>query len=91
MDRATVWKNFFTNWPKALPRKGVVATEGNEQTPFQNFMVSGDVVLLQRRAPDTMGAREVIVPFGEIMLLKMTEVVKPAAYREAGFRGADGV
>ena len=86
MDRTTVWKNLFANWPKSLPRKGVVVTEGNEQTPFQEFLTSDDVVLFQRRAPDTMGAREVLVPYGEILLLKMTEVVKPAAYREAGFQ-----
>ena len=85
MERATVWKNLFKNWPKSLPRKGVLVTEGGEQTPFQQFMTSDDVVLVQRRAPDTVGAREVIVPFSEIMLVKMTEVVKPAAYREAGF------
>ena len=89
MDRATVWKNFFTNWPAALPRKGVLVTEGGEQTPFQNFMTTDDIVLVQRRAPDTVGAREVMVPFGDIMLLKMTEVVKPSAYREAGFKSAD--
>ena len=90
MDRATVWKNFFTKWPKSLPRKGVLVSEGNEQTPFQEFLISEDVILLQRRAPDTMGAREVILPFSEIVSLKMTEVVKPAAYREAGFQGAGG-
>ena len=88
MDRATVWKNLFTNWPKSLPRKGVLVTEGGEQTPFAEFMTTDDVVLVQRRAPDTMGAREVFVPYGEILLLKMTEVVKPSAYREAGFQGA---
>ena len=90
MDRATVWKNFCTKWPKSLPRKGVLVSEGNEQTPFQEFLISEDVILLQRRAPDTMGAREVILPFSEIVSLKMTEVVKPAAYREAGFHGAGG-
>lgn len=87
MDRATVWKNLLTNWPNSLPRKGVVVTAGNETIPYQEFLIHGDVVLLQRRAPDTMGAREVMVPFSEISLLKMTEVVRPAAYRDAGFQG----
>ena len=88
MDRATVWKNLFTDWPETLPRKGVVVTVGNEAIPYHEFLVHSDVVLLQRRAPDTMGAREVIVPFGEISVVKMTEVVRPATYREAGFAGA---
>lgn len=88
MDRATVWKTLFTNWPKSLPRKGVLVSEGGEQTPFAEFLTTGDLVLLQRRAPDTMGAREVMIPYGEIMLVKMTEVVKPSSYREAGFQGA---
>ena len=87
MDRATVWKQYFENWPKSIPRKGVLVTTGNEQTPFQEFMTKGDVVLVQRRAPDTMGAREVIVPFSEIVALKMTEVIRPSAYQEAGFKG----
>ena len=86
MDRATVWKNLFTNWPAALPRKGVLVTEGGEQTPFTQFLTTDEVLLVQRRAPDTVGAREVMVPFSSILLLKMTEVVKPAAYREAGFK-----
>ena len=60
MDRATVWKNLFTNWPAALPRKGVLMTEGNEQTPFQQFLTTDEFLLVQRRAPDTVGAREVI-------------------------------
>ncbi len=86
MDRTNVWRQLFQAWPQSLPRKGVVVAAG-EQTPFQEFMTMDNFVLLQRRAPDTMGAREVIIPFSEITALKMTEVVKPAAYRELGFQG----
>jgi len=88
MDRSTVWKDLFTNWPASLPRKGVLVTVGGEQTPFQEFMTTENFVLVQRRTPDTLGAREMIVPFSEVIALKMTEVVKPASYREAGFKGA---
>lgn len=87
MDRFQIWQKLFLQWPAALPRKGVLVTATGEQTPFQNFLAREDFLLLQRRAPDTVGAREVIVPFGEIVALKMTEVINPTAYREAGFQG----
>ena len=88
MDRFSVWQKMFHHWPEALPRRGVLVTATGEQTPFQEFLTSDDFLLLQRRAPDTVGAREVLIPFGEIVALKVTEVVKPAIYRAAGFKGA---
>ena len=87
MDRRQVWRKLFHNWPDKLPRKGVLVTSNAEQTPFQEFLVHEEFLLVQRRAPDTVGARELIVPYGEIIALKMTEVIKPSSYKAAGFAG----
>ena len=85
MDGANAWKELFTTWPEALPRRGVIIVSFDEQIAFQEFMVRDDLLLVQRRTPDTIGAREVIVPFGEIVGMKMVDVVKPSVYQKAGF------
>lgn len=87
MNDAEGWRSLFLKWPSELPRRGVVVTSFGDQIPFHEFMLHDQFVLLQRRAPDTVGGRDVIVPYQQIWGLKMTEVVKPKLYREAGFAG----
>jgi hypothetical protein len=88
MDEPNIWRRFFSNWPADLPRKGVLVTSF-DQIPFQEFFTSDHFLLVQRRAPDTVGARDVIVPYSQIQALKITEVIKPKLYRQAGFAGAE--
>jgi hypothetical protein len=85
MEDPNIWRKFFSDWPKELPRKGVLVASF-DQVPFQDFFTSENFVLVQRRAPDTVGARDVIVPYSQILAIKITEVIKPKIYREAGFQ-----
>lgn len=80
------WLEFLARWPAQLPRRGVIVTE-LEQIPFEGFMLCESLLLLERRAPDSLGARTVLVPLAEIRSLKFTDVVKAATFQALGFRG----
>jgi len=88
MDFAAAWCDLFQSWPAGVPRRGVVVTSANEQIPFAEFLVSPTLLLLDRPAPDTMGARKVIVPYSQIAAVKITDVVKNSAFSSLGFHAA---
>ena len=87
-DAADVWRECFHRWPAELDRRGVVVTTFDEQIPFESFLISNDMVLLERRAPDTVGARMVLVGFQFIQAVKIVDVVKSKAFHGMGFEPA---
>jgi hypothetical protein len=87
-DAADVWRECFEKWPTEIERRGVVVTSFNEQIPFESFLSSPDMVLLERRAPDTVGARLVLVGYQFIQAIKIVDVVKPKAFLGMGFSPA---
>lgn len=86
----TAWADFFQNWPKEMPRRGVLVTTGNEQIPFSGFLVSQAMVFLERQTPDTVGTRKVLMPFQSIQMVKICDVVKVKTLNDAGFAGTLG-
>lgn len=90
MDVHEIWKRCFCNWPPELERHGIVVTNFDEQIPFDNFSTSDWLLLLDRRTPDTSGARKVMLPYGHIMGLKITDVVKSRTFAALGFDEARG-
>ncbi|OHB66799.1 MAG: hypothetical protein A2V70_17680 [Planctomycetes bacterium RBG_13_63_9] len=82
------WKDFFGNWPGDMPRRGVLVTSFDEQILFTGFLTSASFLLIERRAPDSVGGRMVMLPYDKISALKVTEVVKLKAFRAIGFEGA---
>ena len=87
MDAATGWRDYFTAWPKDLPRRGVLVVTFGEQIPFDGFLTSDNLLLVERRTPDAIGARKVIVPFGQIQAIKLVDVATVKSLRTAGFAG----
>ncbi len=87
METATVWRDYFSKWPKELPRRGVLVTSFGEQIPFEGFMTTETMLLLARRTPDTIGARTMILPYANVLAIKLTEVVKAKVFAAAGFAG----
>lgn len=85
MDFNTHWRDYFGRWPQAMARKGVLVTTF-DQIPFVNFATSDAMILLERMAPDTSGARVVAVPYGNIQAVKFTDVINPNLYAEFGFK-----
>jgi hypothetical protein len=80
-----VWHNCFTNWPEKVGRRGIVVTKLDDQIPFGNFVTSDSMLMLERSIPDTSGARIVLIPYSEIALLKIVDVVKPRDFAALGF------
>lgn len=81
------WKSWFRSWPQEIPYRGVLVVKFGEQIPFDGILVSNEMVLVERRAPDTIGARKVLVPFEEIAAVKFTDVVRGKSFESAGFAG----
>jgi hypothetical protein len=87
MESASAWKQFFEKWPPDLAHRGVAVTKFNEQILFDGFMVAENMLLLDRKTPDTLGARKVILGYGEISALKFIDVIKGSQLVPAGFLG----
>ncbi len=87
MDGLEQWKAWFRDWPEELPRNGVVVNILGEQIPFKGFLAGEEMVLLQRQTPDSLGSRQVLLPYQRIDSLKITDVVSPKVFTAAGFVG----
>ncbi len=87
MDTGGVWRKLFLEWPKELPRRGVAVTSFDEQIPFDGFLTSEGLLVLERRTPDTIGARKVILPYESIVGLKLTDVIRGKLLNSIGFAG----
>ena len=79
------WKKLFGNWPASLSRTGVLVTRFNEQIPFCEFLTSDAFLLVERRTPDALGARKVMLSYDGISALKITDVIKSDVFVAAGF------
>jgi hypothetical protein len=84
-DAAETWRNCFRQWPMELERRGLLVTSFGEQILFDNFAASDAMLLIERRAPDAVGARMVLVPFQNIQALKIVEVAKLKSFESLGF------
>jgi hypothetical protein len=84
-DAAEAWRHCFKQWPLELERRGVLVTSFGEQIVFDNFAASDAMLLIERRAPDAVGARMVLVPFQSIQALKITEIAKLKSFEPLGF------
>ncbi len=85
MDADNAWKHCFRNWPAELPKRGVLVTSYDEQIPFDGFLTSEHLLLVERRTPDTSGARQVMLAYQSVVALKITDVVKTKALLPLGF------
>jgi hypothetical protein len=86
--KSNYWGDFFAHWPIDLPRRGILVTSFNEQISFSTFSTSANFLMLERQTPDAQGARSVVVPYDEVLALKIVDVVKPKHFRAAGFEVA---
>ena len=88
MDSGEQWKAWFRDWPEKMPRQGVVATMQGDQIPFSGFLAGETMLLLQRKNPDSLGTRQVILPYARIDSLKITDVVDAKIFEKIGFTGS---
>lgn len=81
------WRDFFENWPSTMPRRGMLVVSFGDQIAFCSFSTKGGLLLVQRSTPDSVGARQLVVPYSEILGFKVTDVISGDAFVEAGFVG----
>lgn len=86
---AQTWLELFTDWPADVPRVGIIVSTLNEQTPFKNFWMRGDLLLLERNVPDANGGRFVLVSFDVINTVKLSSPLNDSTIAKAGFTGAE--
>lgn len=89
-DAAEVWRHCFNSWPPEVERRGVLVTSFDEQIPFESFSASQDILLIERRSPDTLGARMVLIAYHDIRALKIVDVLKAKAFQSLGFTPPPG-
>lgn len=81
------FRKLFSTWPETISRRGVVVTTLNEAIAFKGFMLKEDMLLLERQAPDAMGARFVMLEYGAIAAVKLVDPLKQEAFVPLGFEG----
>ena len=85
MDVLHTWKDVFDRWPADMPRRGVLVVAFGEQVPFAGFSTSDAFLLAERQTPDSMGARTVLLPYDQIVALKIVDIVKMRLFQSLGF------
>ncbi|HWB08594.1 MAG TPA: hypothetical protein VG826_05195 [Pirellulales bacterium] len=87
MASGSTWQHYFQNWPQEVPQRGIIVTRLNDQVPFDGFLTSDTMLLLQRKTPDNVGARKVLLAYEEIAAVKFVDVVRAKAFETIGFAG----
>ena len=81
------WRELFSKWPAALPKRGIVVSTLNEITPFKSFLIRGEMLLLERTIPDPLGTRFILLGFEAIHVVKLIDPLKEEVFSGAGFVG----
>ena len=80
-------RRIFAEWPVSIPKAGLVVTTFGESIPFCSFMLSGDLLLLERKTPDASGARRVLMCFDAIHAIKILDAIEMPRCTAMGFQG----
>jgi len=83
----TDFARIFAEWPVSITRKGVLITSFGESVPFADFMLNGNLILVDRGIPDTAGSRRVILAIDSSVGIKITDPVEMARFTAMGFQG----
>lgn len=83
---AEAWRALFENWPHSIPKQGLVVTAFAETIPFIDFLISGQLLLLERDVPDVQGTRKVVLAYDQIVALKITAPIELSRFQALGFQ-----
>ncbi len=85
MSTTQTWRSFLTAWPDGFPRRGVLLSVLNETIPFNNFWLQDEMILIERKNPDTSGARFILTTFDRIDSVRLIDPVSESTIAKAGF------
>ena len=80
-------RRIFAEWPVSIPRQGIIVTSFGESIPFCNYMLCGELILLERKTPDAAGGRRVIMGLEGIQAIKILDAVELPRFTAMGFQG----
>ncbi len=80
-------RRIFAEWPASIPRVGLIVTTFGETLPFVSYMISGELLLVERKTPDAQGARRVIINFEAIVAVKILDAIEMGRFTSMGFQG----
>jgi len=83
----TDFHRILSEWPVSIERKGILLTSFGESVPFVEFMLSGNLVLVDRGVPDTSDSRRVILAIDTIVGIKIAGAIEMARFTTMGFQG----
>jgi hypothetical protein len=75
----------FAEWPSGIPRNGIMLTTFGESIPFVSYMIRGDLLLVERKTPDALGARRVIMRFESVAAVKILDAIEMPRFESMGF------
>jgi hypothetical protein len=79
-------RRIFAEWPASIPRTGLIVTTFGESIPFVTYMLSGDLLLVERRTPDAQGTRRVILGIDTIVAVKIIDAIEMPRFTAMGFQ-----
>jgi hypothetical protein len=65
----------------------MIVTTFGENVPFVDFMLCGNLILLDRGMPDTAGARRVMLEVSGVSAIKIIDPIEMARFTAWGFQG----
>ena len=80
-------RRIFAEWPSSIPRQGIIVSNFGESLPFCNFMLCGDLILVERKTPDAAGGRRVIMGLDGILAIKIIDAIEMPRFTAMGFVG----
>ena len=80
------WRALFLNWPDNIPKEGIVTTSLGENVSFIGYALAPGVLLVERDRPDSLGARKVIIPYSNIVAIKMGTTLSLQDLQPLGFK-----
>ena len=84
MQTEDEWRTIFEQWPAEMPRQGIITT-ALDSFGFSDFLFSRGILLCERERPDAVGARKVMLSYGTILALKLTDPGPISRYETLGF------
>jgi hypothetical protein len=81
------FRRIFAEWPVSIPKQGLIVTGFSETIPFCNYMLCGELILIERKTPDASGARRVIMGIDSVVAIKILDAIEMARFTAMGFQG----
>lgn len=79
------WRTLFLNWPEGISKAGILTTSLGENVTFVGFALSPGLLLVERDKPDALGSRKVIIPYSNIVAVKLGTPMSLQELQPLGF------